>query len=63
MDLPYLKALRILTILLVLSLAMVSIAGAFLPDTYHRDSASMAAQGVGQDFVNLFLVVPLLFVI
>ena len=62
MNLPYIKALRILTILLALCLALVSLAGAFLPDTYARDSASMAAQGVGQDLVNLFLGVPLLLV-
>ncbi len=60
MNLPYLKGLRILTILLAMSLGIVSFAGAFLPDTYARDSASMAAQGMGQDLVNLFLGVPLL---
>lgn len=60
MNLPYLKSLRILTLLLAVSLAIVSVAGGFLPDTYERDSASMAAQGVGQDLVDLFLGVPLL---
>ena len=54
------KILRILTILLALSLAIVSIAGAFFPDTYARDSASLGAQGVGQDLVDLFVGVPLL---
>ncbi len=62
MDLPNLKALRVLTILLVLSLTVVSLAGVFLPGTYERDSVSMAAQGVGQDVVDLFLAVPLLMV-
>jgi len=56
----HLKILRILTILLASSLAFVSIAGAFFPETYARDSASMGAQGVGQDLVDLFVVVPLL---
>lgn len=56
----YLKTLRILTILLSLSLAIVSVAGAFLPETYTRDSASLGAQGVGQDLVDLFVGVPLL---
>lgn len=54
------KTLRILTILLAISLATVSIFGGFIPGTYERDAASMAAQGMGQDLVDLFLVVPLL---
>jgi hypothetical protein len=54
------KTLRILTILLAASLALVSVAGAFFTDTYVRDSASMAAQGTGQDLVDLFVGVPLL---
>lgn len=57
-----LRTLRILTILLAVSLAAVSVAGVFLPFTYERDAVSMAAQGVGQDMVNLFLVVPLLLI-
>ena len=56
----HLKILRVLTILLALSLAIVSIAGAFFPQTYSRDSASLAAQGVGQDLVDLFIAVPML---
>ncbi|HER10205.1 MAG TPA: hypothetical protein ENO20_14970 [Bacteroides sp.] len=54
------KTLRLLTILLAVSLATVSIFGGFVPGTYARDAASMAAQGTGQDLVDLFLVVPLL---
>ena len=60
MTIPYLKTLRILTILLAIFLAVASIAGGFLPGTYERDAASMAAQGTGQDLVDLFLGVPLL---
>ena len=60
MKLAYYKILRILTILLAFSLVLVSVAGAFFPETYERDSASMAAQGAGQDLVDLFLGVPLL---
>ena len=56
------KTLRILTILLAISLAVVSIAGAFFSGTYERDAASMAAQGAGQDLVDLFLVVPMLII-
>jgi len=48
--------------LLAISLATVSIFGAFVPGTYERDAVSMAAQGMGQDLVDLFLVVPLLLV-
>ena len=51
-----------LTILLAISLALASIAGAFFPETYVRDSPSMGAQGVGQDLVDLFLAVPLLLI-
>ena len=56
------KILRILTILLALSLSIVSIVGAFFPNTYERDSTSIAAQGAGQDLVDLFVAVPLLLV-
>jgi hypothetical protein len=62
MQITHLKTLRILTVLLALSLSIVSIAGAFFPNTYERDSVSMAAQGAGQDLVDLFVGVPLLLV-
>jgi hypothetical protein len=42
------------------SLAVVSIFGAFDAVTYERDTPSMAAQGAGQDLVDLVFVVPLL---
>lgn len=58
----HIKVLRILTILLAFSLAIVSVAGAFLPETYSRDSASLGAQGVGQDLVDLFVGVPMLLI-
>jgi len=60
MIMPYLKTLRVLTLLLVVSLSIISVAGGFFPGTYERDSASMAAQGIGQDLVDLFLGIPLL---
>ena len=62
MQFKHFKILRILTLLLALSLSLVSIAGAFFPSTYERDSASIAAQGAGQDLVDLFVGVPLLLV-
>ena len=53
MEFSHLKIIRVLTLLLAFSLTIVSIAGAFFPATYARDAASMAAQGVGQDMVDL----------
>ncbi len=53
----------ILTILMAVSLAIVSICGAFLPVTYEREVPSLATQGIGQDLVDLFLVVPLLVIL
>lgn len=57
-----LKTVTILTIILAGALAVVSYCGVFVPGTYERDAASMAAQGMGQDLVDLFLVVPLLII-
>ncbi|MBN2415175.1 hypothetical protein JXO52_05010 [bacterium] len=54
------KKLNVLTPLLGVLLAVVSYCGSFLPATYARETASMAAQGIGQDLFNLFIVVPLL---
>lgn len=62
MTLPYQRILGILTILLAGTLAAVSAAGVFLSGTYERESASIAAQVIGQDMVDLFLVVPLLLI-
>jgi len=60
METPNRKTITILTILLAVLLASASINGVFVPDTYARETASIAAQGVGQDLVDLILVVPLL---
>ena len=57
-----LKSITILSLMLALSLAVVSWFGIFDPATYQRDAASMAAQGVGQDIVNLFVVLPVLMI-
>jgi hypothetical protein len=57
------RELRIITqlsLLLLISLAVVSFFGIFIPVTYERETASMAAQGTGQDIVDLFLAEPLL---
>ncbi len=57
-----LKIITILTIILSIFIIVVSYYGAFVFSTYERDAASMAAQGIGQDIVDLFFVVPLLIV-
>ncbi|MFO8054063.1 MAG: hypothetical protein R6U19_02750 [Bacteroidales bacterium] len=62
MEKKKLNIITLLTVLLSVALAIVSYFGAFVEDTYARDTASMGAQGMGQDVVDLFLVVPLLIV-
>ena len=54
------KAIVILSTVMATALAVVSFFGAFDVATYERDAPSMAAQGAGQDLVDLVLVVPLL---
>jgi hypothetical protein len=43
-------------------MAVASAAGLYLPDLYANESVSWAAQGVGQDFVNVVVVCPALLV-
>ena len=62
MKKEYLNIISVLTILLAIFLTIVSYFGVFVSSTYVRDSVSMSAQGIGQDIVNLFFVVPLLLV-
>lgn len=45
---------------LALAVAFSSVGGIFLPGTYAKETPSWAAQGIGQDVVNLILVLPLL---
>jgi hypothetical protein len=47
-----------LSIFCALYATMASAAGVFLPATYARETATWAAQGAGQDIVNLVLIVP-----
>lgn len=56
------KSITILTTLLAVALTAASYSGAFVAGTYARETASLAAQGIGQDLVDLFLVVPLLLI-
>jgi hypothetical protein len=50
------------TVPLVLLVALAAALGLFEPGTYAREVPFLAVQGVGQDAVNLFLLVPLLLV-
>jgi len=49
-----------LSVPLAILTAIVSYAGIFIESTYSKETSSYAAQGIGQDFVNLFIVVPAL---
>ena len=62
MENTHIKTITVLSLVLAISVAIVSYCGVFVADTYKRDAVSMAAQGVGQDAVDLFLVVPLLLI-
>ena len=57
-----LSAIKILTSIMAVALTLVSIFGGFFESTYERDHPSMAAQGMGQDIVDLFFVIPVLLV-
>jgi hypothetical protein len=52
MEIKQSRIIIVLSVLLAISLALVSYYGAFVPSTYERDAASMAAQGMGQDIVD-----------
>jgi hypothetical protein len=49
-----------LSIPIAVAVAIASAAGAFVPATYLKETPSWSAQGVGQDFMNLFVIVPVL---
>ena len=58
----HIKSISILTIIMSSPLIIVSYYGVFVPNTYIHETSSLAAQGIGQDIVNLFFVTPLLLV-
>ena len=62
MNTKHLKLISILTVIMSVPLIIVSYYGVFISDTYSRETSSMAAQGTGQDIVNLFFVTPLLLI-
>jgi hypothetical protein len=51
-----------LSLPLAILTAVVSYAGVFIESTYARENTLYAAQGIGQDIVNLFIVVPILLI-
>lgn len=57
-----LSIIKNLTIIVTIFVAIVSVFGGFVESTYERDSSSMATQAMGQDLVDLFIVVPLLII-
>ncbi len=50
----------VLVAVLALAVAAASLGGIVVPVTYAHETPTWAAQGVGQDWVNLLVVVPLL---
>ncbi len=58
MSTSQLKIITILTFIMLIFLVTASVFGVFVDITYARETASMEAQGIGQDIVNLFIVVP-----
>lgn len=54
------RKIALLSILLALAMGISSWGGLFLTGTYSKETPAWAAQGMGQDAVNLIIVVPLL---
>jgi hypothetical protein len=51
-----------LTIPLAILLGVATFAGVFNPDTYAKDAEYFATQGIAQDFISLFVTIPVLIV-
>jgi hypothetical protein len=56
------KKIVLLTLLLALLMGISSVIGILVEDIYSREVPEYAAQGVGQDLINLLVVMPILFV-
>ena len=54
-----LGVLPLLSYLSALAVTLTAAGGIWLPETYQHETTSWAAQGMGQDYVDLFFVVPL----
>jgi hypothetical protein len=50
------------TIPIVILLAVATIAGVFNPNTYAQDKPFFATQGIAQDFISLFVTIPVMLV-
>jgi len=57
-----LRVLNSLSIALLICMGFASAMGIFVDSTYQRELPSLAAQGVGQDIINLFVGAPILLV-
>lgn len=62
MHLRHTISIIYLSVILALLLIVVSFSGVFIAEIYQRETLSMAAQGVGQDIFDLFIVVPLVLI-
>ena len=62
MQLRYRMSIIYLSVILALLLIAVSFSGVFISEIYQRETLSMAAQGVGQDIFDLFIIVPLVLI-
>ena len=52
----------LLSVLLTVFIVIVSYAGLYIPDTYINETVNWRAQALGQDMIDLILIVPLLLV-
>lgn len=57
-DIKQRKILLLLSIPITILLLIASFSGIFVPETYARNTLSYAAQGIGQDLVNFFIISP-----
>ena len=55
-----LKKIILITLPLAALIAVSSIVGILFEDIYSREASEYAAQGVGQDLINLIILVPIL---
>jgi hypothetical protein len=56
------KIVLYFSIPIALLVIVVSYAGLFIPETYTKETANWQAQALGQDIIDLFLIVPLLLI-
>jgi hypothetical protein len=59
-EYPKIQTVTVLSYSLAAVLAVTSLGGLLLPEAYANETPSWAAQGMGQDFVDLVFVFPLL---